>query len=118
MPEVEVTVGGRPFRVACQNGEEHFLRTAADMLNAEAEALQSQLGKLPEARMLLMAGLMLADRTAAVEDELRNLKSRAAQAAPEHVEVPVLPPGLVETLAAIAAQSEAMAARVEERAAS
>ena len=117
MPEVEVTVGGRPFRVACQEGEEHFLRAAAAMLNAEAEVLQTQLGKLPEVRMLLMAGLMLADRTAAVEDELRSLKARAGQPVTERVEVPVVPQGLLETLAALASGAEAMAARVEDRAA-
>ncbi len=118
MPEVEVTVGGRPFRVACQEGEEHFLRAASAMLNAEAEALQTQLGKLPEARMLLMAGLMLADRTAAVEDELRALKARLGESAvPERVVVPVVPQGMVEMLAELAARAEAMALQAEERAA-
>jgi cell division protein ZapA len=120
MPEVEVTVGGRPFRVACQEGEEHFLRAASAMLDAEAEALQAQLGRLPESRMLLMAGLMLADRTAAVEDELRSLKARLGEAEgrpPERVEVAVVPQGVVETLAELAARAEAMAAQVEERAA-
>ena len=88
------------------------------MLNAEAEALQTQLGRLPETRMLLMAGLMLADRTAAVEDELRSLKARLGEtAAPERVEVPVLPQGVIEMLAEMAARAEAMAAQVEERAA-
>ena len=118
MPEVEVTVGGRPFRVACQEGEEHFLRAASAMLNAEAEALQTQLGRLPETRMLLMAGLMLADRTAAVEDELRSLKARLGDAegrAPERVEVPVVPAVVTDMLAELAARAEAMAAQVEER---
>ena len=116
MPEVEVTVGGRPFRVACQEGEEHFLRAASAMLNAEAEALQTQLGRLPETRMLLMAGLMLADRTAAVEDELRALKARLGEVtAPERIEVPVVPQGVVEALAELAARAEAMADRVEEQ---
>ena len=116
MPEVEVTVGGRPFREACQEGEEHFLRAASAMLNAEAEALQTQLGRLPETRMLLMAGLMLADRTAAVEDELRALKARLGEVTvPERIEVPVVPQGVVEALAELAARAEAMAAQVEER---
>ena len=120
MPEVEVTVGGRPFRVACQEGEEHFLHAAAAMLNVEAEALQSQLGRLHETRMLLMAGLMLADRTAAVEDELRSLKAKAGEAGArpvERVEVPVMPQGVIEMLTEMAARAEAMAAQVEERAA-
>ena len=120
MPEVEITIGGRAFRVACQEGEEHFLRSAAGMLDTEAQALQSQLGRLAEPRMLLMAGLMLADRTAAVEDELRSLKALSGQDqthAPERIEVPTVPAGLIETLADLATRAEAMAAEIEKRAA-
>ena len=122
MPEVEIKIGGRAFTVACQPGEEHFLRTAAAMLDGEAQPLIAQLGRIPEARMLLMSGLMLADRTAAVEDENRQLKARLAEVEarplpePTRVEVPVIPPQVTETLAEIAARAEALAARIEERA--
>ena len=122
MPDLEILIGERPFTVACQPGEEHFLRTAAAMLDGEAQPLIAQLGRIPEARMLLMSGLMLADRTAAVEDENRQLKARLAEMdsrplpEPTRVEVPVIPPQVTETLAEIAARAEALAARIEERA--
>jgi len=122
MPDVTVSIGGRDFQVACQAGEEHFLRAAAAMLNAEAEPLVQQMGRLPEARMLLMSGLMLADKTAAVEDENRQLKEKLAVLearpvpAPEKVEVPVIPPQVFETMAEIAARAEALADRIEEKA--
>lgn len=118
MPELEVNIGGRPFQVSCQPGEEHFLRSAAAMLDAEAAPLVAQLGRLPEAKMLLMAGLMLADKTAAVEDELRSLRARVAELEARPVatrDVAVIPPQVAETLAEIAARAEAMAARVEEQ---
>lgn len=121
MPDVDITIGGRVFQVACQEGEEHFLRAAAGMLDTEAQPLVTQMGRLPEARMLLMAGLMLADRTAAVEDELRVLKARMAEMdarpvpPPERVEVPVIPAEVAETLAELAARAEAVAAAVEEK---
>ena len=57
MPEVNVVIGGRDFSVACQEGEEHYLKSAAGMLDAEASALAAQIGRLPEARMLLMSEL-------------------------------------------------------------
>lgn len=122
MPELEITIGGKSFQVACQPGEEHFLRAAAKMLDTEAEPLMNQLGRMPESRMLLMAGLMLADRTAALEDELRVIKAHVATLesrplpAPERVEVPVIPAQVTDTLAEIAARAEALAAAVEERA--
>ena len=74
MPEVRISIGGRDFDVACQEGEEHFLQSAAKMLDAEASVLQDQIGRMPEARMLLMAGLMLADKTAGVEDQNKQLQ--------------------------------------------
>jgi cell division protein ZapA len=78
MPEVRITIGGRDFDVACQEGEEHFLRSAAAMLDGEAQLLVDQIGKLPEARMLLMAGLMLADKTAGLDEQLRRLEDKIA----------------------------------------
>jgi len=121
MAELEINVGGRSFMVACQPGEEHFLNAAAAMLDAEAQPLVTQMGRLPESRILLMAGLMLADRTASVEDQLRVLKARVEELEnqptpePQRIEVPVIPSQVPETLAEIAARAEALADRVEER---
>ncbi|WP_430464251.1 cell division protein ZapA [Tabrizicola sp.] len=120
MPDLEITIGGRSFQVACQPGEEHFLRAAAAMLDSEAQPLVAQMGRLPEARMLLMSGLMLADKAAAIEDENRQLKAKLAEieARPvperEKLQVPVIPPQVVETLAELAARAEALADRLEE----
>jgi cell division protein ZapA len=127
MPQVEITIGGRNFEVACQDGEEQFLMTAAAMLDVEASSLSTQVGRMPESRMLLMAGLLLADRTAGLEDKVREAEGRLAQAqaqleqAPtqgtvERVEVPVMPTEVIETMSGIAARIEAMADEVEGRA--
>ncbi len=128
MPQIDVMIGGRTFEVACQEGEEHFLQVAAGMLDAEASALAVQVGRIPEARMLLMAGLMLADKTAGLEEKLRAADRHAAELQarierlesrpppqPERVEVPVVPPQVYDALAEIAARAEALADRVEER---
>ncbi|MBS0563472.1 MAG: cell division protein ZapA [Proteobacteria bacterium] len=124
MADVRVSIGGREFDVSCQPGEEHFLRAAARLLDNEATVLIGQIGRLPEARMLLMAGLMLADKTAGLEDQLRAMEERAelaervathARAAQERVEVPVLPQAVLDTLVKIADQAEGLADHVEER---
>ena len=120
MPDLEVMIGGRGFQVSCQPGEEHFLQAAARKLDTEAQPLMAQIGRLPETRMLLMAGLMLADRTAALEDEVQVLRSHVAalEARPQRApaEVPVIPVSVTDTLAEIAARAEALAAALEERA--
>ena len=128
MPEVRITIGGRQFEVACQDGEEGYLHAAAKMLDDEAQVLSDQVGRMPEARMLLMAGLLLADKTASVEDKIAEVRAelaereaelaglRNATVEPERIEVPVVPQQVTETLAELAAQAEALAAAVEERA--
>jgi len=124
MPDVRISIGGRDFDVSCQPGEEHFLRAAAKLLDNEATTLISQIGRLPEARMLLMAGLMLADKTAGLEDQLRALEERAmvaervattARASQDRVEVPVLPQSVLNAMAEIAGRAEALADRIEDQ---
>ena len=123
MPEVTIHIGGRAFDVSCQEGEEPYLQSAAKMLDEEAQVLSDQIGRMPESRMLLMAGLMLADKTAAFEDRVRELEAELARVkaepkpAPERVEVPVVPTAVTEALAELAARAEAMADAVEEKAA-
>jgi cell division protein ZapA len=70
MPEVEIEIGGRRFEVACQPGEEDYLISAATALDNEASSIGDQLGRLSEARMLLMAGLMLADQAGNLKEKL------------------------------------------------
>ena len=76
MPEVEISIGGRIFEVACQDGEEHFLHAAAKLLDTEATALTQHMGRMSEARLLLMAGLMLADKMSGVQDQQASLKQK------------------------------------------
>jgi cell division protein ZapA len=125
--EVEIKIGGRVFEVACQPGEEQFLLSAAGLLDTEARVLVTQIGRMPEARMLLMAGLMLADKTAGLEErlnealaklqtveaDLETLRNRPAPA-PERVEVPVIPDSVSDSLAEIAARAEALANSLDE----
>jgi len=141
MPEVQIEIGGRNFEVSCQEGEEHYLQAAAKMLDDEARVLSdqvgrmldeeasvlaAQIGRIPEARMLLMAGLMLADKTAGMQDKLREMEDKLAEAqseaarlrdapAPEaqRIEVPVLPEGVTDAMAEMAARAEAMADKLE-----
>lgn len=129
MPEVKITIGGRDFLVSCQEGEEHYLQSAATMLDTEASALSAQIGRLPEPRMLLMSGLMLADKTAGMEEQLTAAQNRLATLEaevaamrsapgpePERVEVAVIPEIVTDSFAEIAARVEALAAEVEEKA--
>jgi cell division protein ZapA len=128
MPEVTIKIGQRPYTVNCPEGEEPQLQKARDALDAEASTLLAYAGRVPEAQMLLMSGLMLADRTLALQEQLRATEAaleQAQQASQEvyreiktvvkEVEVPMVPIALLETLAELSARAEATADDLEER---
>ena len=60
MPELILEIGGRVFEVACEPGQEPSLERAGRLLDAEAIRI-GDAGRSTEKRMLLLAGLMLAD---------------------------------------------------------
>jgi len=132
MPELNVDVGGKTFTVACEEGQESYLRGAAEMLDREAQTLLGSGARLTTDRMLLMAGLMLADRAASADEELRTMDKRLAQQtkmidemsgrpapAPERVEVvkevevvrEVVPDAALARIGELADRAEALAGR-------
>ena len=77
MTELEISIGGRIFSVACEADEEEKVKRAAALINEEADSIQTQLGRLPEAKMLLLSALMIADRLVDVESDSKILKERS-----------------------------------------
>ncbi|MBC6436796.1 MAG: cell division protein ZapA [Rhodobacteraceae bacterium] len=136
MPESEITIGGRRFSVACQEGQEPALEAAVRMLDTEAAVILDQIERMPTERMLLLAGLMLADKIAALEgdvarvqDELVTAQSALAaaqgklddrarriaeleEAAPP-AQVAVIPTRVTDGLAELATRAEALADTLE-----
>ncbi|HET9399082.1 MAG TPA: cell division protein ZapA [Sphingomicrobium sp.] len=62
MAEVELTIAGRPYKVACRNGEEETLQAAGALVDAKSREALAGLGTLSESRQLLFAALLLADQ--------------------------------------------------------
>ena len=77
MTELEISIGGRIFSVACDNEEQDKVKEAASLINEEADAIQSQLGRLPESKMLLLSALMVADRLVDIETESKVFKEKS-----------------------------------------
>lgn len=70
MAQVEVTINGRSYQVACDDGEENHLLNLADYLNRKVGELVTSVGQVGEIRLMLMAGLVIADELAATVDKL------------------------------------------------
>jgi cell division protein ZapA len=70
MAEVMVTVSGRPYRLACADGEEERLAELGRLLDARIGGLRGALGDLGDMRLLILAGIALIDE---VQDASRDL---------------------------------------------
>jgi cell division protein ZapA len=76
MPQVNVTINGRQFRMACEEGEESNLQRLAEDLDARIARLRARFGEIGDTRLTVMAALTLAD-------ELTEVKERLAKMEPE-----------------------------------
>ncbi|WP_299327376.1 cell division protein ZapA [Parasphingopyxis sp.] len=69
MAEVQLTIAGHSYTVACRDGEEERLLKLGEIVDAKtSHAQQAVGGNMGEARVLLFAALLLADEA----DELRT----------------------------------------------
>jgi cell division protein ZapA len=81
MPAVNVTLNGKSYRLACDEGQEQHLLGLAAELNGHVESFKGAFGEIGDGRLTVMAALMVADqlhelrrRFAAVEGEVAELK--------------------------------------------
>jgi cell division protein ZapA len=61
MGKVVVEIGGRTYPLSCRDGDEAHLTELAAGIAQKADGLTQSLGPMSEARLLLMAALMVAD---------------------------------------------------------
>ena len=61
MPLVNVMVNGRAYTIACDEGEEAHLKELAAHVDVKAREVLASVGQVGDARMLLMAALLIAD---------------------------------------------------------
>jgi cell division protein ZapA len=61
MSQVSVTVNGRTYKLACEDGEETRLLQLAEIVRARMDAFVSQYGQIGDDRLLLMAAMTIAD---------------------------------------------------------
>ena len=78
MPQVSVTINGRQFRMACENGEEPRLMRLAEDLDARIAGLRGRFGEIGDTRLTVMAALALADELSEVKERLQRLEPELA----------------------------------------
>lgn len=78
MPLVNVLVNNHAYTVACDEGEEEHLRELARFLDGRVRQLIESVGQVGDARLLLMAGLVIADELSETVGRLDELKKELA----------------------------------------
>ena len=87
MAQVTVTIGGRAYKLACNEGEEPHLEELARVVDAKFEAMHRSFGEIGDQRLIVMAALTVADelteargRVAALEADAEKIVERDRQA--------------------------------------
>ena len=75
MAEVDITINGRSYRISCKDGEEERIRSLSLLINNQVQKLSEKIGQLGEARMILLASLVLLDKSDEVEKEAEKIIS-------------------------------------------
>jgi cell division protein ZapA len=81
MNHINVTINGRQYRMACEEGQEARLLKLAESLESRVESLRGKFGEIGDQRLTVMAALTVCDelldagaRIRALEQELENLR--------------------------------------------
>ncbi len=75
MPHVSVTIAGRPYRMACDEGqEEHLIRLGRD-IDERIGHLRGAFGEIGDQRLVVMAAITISDELAEARARIRALES-------------------------------------------
>ena len=107
---VDLTIAGRTYQVACREGEEDNLRSAARLVDGKSREALAGLGTLSEARQFLFASLLLAD-------QLIDKPGEPSAAAPAAPIAPAFDPALAMRAESLARRLESLATTLENQAA-
>ena len=78
MAQVSVTINGRQFRMACEDGQEGHLVNLARELDGRIAALRSKFGEIGYTRLVVMAAITVADELAEAGLRIKRLEEEIA----------------------------------------
>jgi cell division protein ZapA len=74
MSHVNVTINGRQYRMACEEGQEARLLKLAESMESRVESLRGKFGEIGDARLTVMAALTMCDELLDAQGRIRNLE--------------------------------------------
>src|SRR5437879_8005801 len=74
MSHINVTINGRQYRMACEEGQEARLLRLAESLEARVDTLRGKFGEIGDARLTVMAALTVCDELLDANQHIRGLE--------------------------------------------
>ena len=78
MAQVTVTIDGKAYRMACEEGQEDHLTDLAARFDRYVSHLKSQFGEIGDLRITVMAGIMVMDEMAELSRKVSLLEAEVA----------------------------------------
>lgn len=103
MAQVTVTINGREFDIACDDGQEQRVTELSREIDRRVSELARSVGQVGDQRLLLMAGLLIADELAEARGRVARMEAERAGGADAE---------LADRLERLASRVEAIAARL------
>ncbi|MBV6659220.1 MAG: cell division protein ZapA [Devosiaceae bacterium] len=110
MGQVVVSIAGKSFRLACEDGDEDRLAALAQTFDATVRELRDSFGEIGDTRLAVMAGLVMTDRVGDAQEQIEHLTAEVQQLrqalAAAQIDQPI-------STDALRARLEDMASRIE-----
>ncbi|HEV2552455.1 MULTISPECIES: cell division protein ZapA [unclassified Bosea (in: a-proteobacteria)] len=78
MPQVNVTIAGKAYRMACGEGEEPHLEGLARVYDGKIQEMRQAFGEIGDMRLHVMAALMVADEASELQRRVARLEAELA----------------------------------------
>lgn len=75
MSQVTVTIDGKAYRMACDEGQEEHLISLAERFDRYVSHLKTSFGEIGDQRLTVMAGIMVMDELSELQKRVRGLES-------------------------------------------
>ena len=105
MSQVSVTIDGRKYRLACNEGEEARLESLAGLIDDKIGEMRASFGEIGDQRLVIMAALTIADSLAEARDQAAAERKRSEDAEQRAL-------ALASSLDELGSRIEAIAARL------
>jgi cell division protein ZapA len=78
MAQVTVTIDGKQYRMACDEGQEEHLIDLASRFDRYVTHLKGAFGEIGDQRVTVMAGIMVMDELSELQKRVRGMESEIA----------------------------------------